>query len=136
MRSYPARLFAAVLALFLLFSGCLLIYQNNREKKYRIDRTENLLQNINLHLYDLIDFRHDSLYENNDHESLQRYIDTFHVDSLSLSFFSPEGEVLFQSRDTLRALLRISTLEKPLHRIRFTALTTSLITKEKMFSLQ
>lgn len=96
--SFSRRLFLSVISLFLVFAGCFLAYQYQREKEYKIDLLDIQLQDYNERLHQTLSHTPDSLWK----ETLEQYLQKYVEDDLRITLVNLQGEVLFDSYDNLQ----------------------------------
>ena len=72
--SFSRRLFLSVISLFLVFAGCFLAYQYQREKEYKVDLLDIQLQDYNERLHQELARIPDSLWNTTLERYLQKYI--------------------------------------------------------------
>jgi Tfp pilus assembly protein PilN len=101
--SHSYQLFYAVLVLFLLFAGCFVLYQQSRERTYRIDLLQSQLQDFNRQVsYSLQD---DSIIhpDRRQQATLKKLIGRQNRNGLRLTLILTDGRVVFDSfNDNLR----------------------------------
>ena len=73
--SYSKKLFLSVISLFLIFAGCFMAYQYQREKEYKIELLDVQLQDCNERLHREICQLPDSLWPQAIEGYIVRYID-------------------------------------------------------------
>lgn len=96
--SFSRRLFLSVISLFLVFAGCFLAYQYQREKEYKIDLLDIQLQDYNERLHQTLSHTPDSLWK----ETLEQYLQKYVEEDLRITLVNLHGEVLFDSYDNLQ----------------------------------
>lgn len=96
--SFSRRLFLSVISLFLVFAGCFLAYQYQREKEYKIDLLDIQLQDYNERLHQTLSHTPDSLWK----ETLEQYLQKYVEEDLRITLVNLQGEVLFDSYDNLQ----------------------------------
>ena len=72
--SLSRKLFLSVISLFLLFAGCFLAYQYQREKRYKIDLLDIQLQDYNECLHQELSQTPDSLWSKALEQYLQKHL--------------------------------------------------------------
>ena len=90
--SFNQRLFLSVVAMFVAFTVCFVLFQYGREKTYKQDMLNLQLQQYNDRIYKLID-REDTLQA----EVIDHYMKMQLPPSLRLTIISPEGQVLYDN---------------------------------------
>ena len=91
--SLSRKLFLSVISLFLLFAGCFLAYQYQREKRYKIDLLDMQLQDYNECLHQELSQAPDSLWN----ETLERYLQNHLNKDLRVTIVDTQGNVLFDN---------------------------------------
>lgn len=91
--SFSRRLFLSVISLFLVFAGCFLAYQYQREKEYKIDLLDIQLQDYNERLHQELAHIPDSLWDRTLEQYLQKYI----KQDLRITVVDVQGDVLYDS---------------------------------------
>lgn len=91
--SFSRRLFLSVISLFLVFAGCFMAYQYQREKEYKIDLLDIQLQDYNERLHQELANTPDSLWD----EALERYLQKYLAQDLRITIVGLNGSVLFDS---------------------------------------
>ena len=85
-------LFFSIISLFLLFAGAFTLYQNRREKTFKIALLNQQLQTYNLSLGEAL------LQMPIDEDSLQNYLLAHPLTSVRITILDPHGFVLFDNR--------------------------------------
>ena len=91
--SYSKKLFLSVISLFLLFVGCFVAYQYQREKEYKIELLDEQLQNCNDRLYQELQVLPDTLWK----QTLENYIVRYINADLRVTVIDHHGTVLFDN---------------------------------------
>ncbi len=91
--SYSKKLFLSVISLFLLFVGCFVAYQYQREKEYKIELLDEQLQNCNDRLYQELQILPDTLWK----QTLENYIVRYINADLRVTVIDHHGTVLFDN---------------------------------------
>lgn len=91
--SFSRKLFLSVISLFLVFAGCFLAYQYQREKEYKIDLLDIQLQDYNERLHQKLAHIPDSLWDRTLEQYLQKYI----KQDLRITVVDVQGDVLYDS---------------------------------------
>lgn len=91
--SVGKRLYISVLAVFLLFAAAFIIFQQAREKQFKIDTLNLKLQDYNVRMYDALHYigRHDEA-------ALDGYFRTHHMPDLRVTLIDRRGRVFFDSQ--------------------------------------
>ena len=91
--SFSRKLFLSVISLFLVFAGCFLAYQYQREKEYKIDLLDIQLQDYNERLHQELTHIPDSLWD----KTLERYLQKYVKQDLRITVVNVQGDVLYDS---------------------------------------
>ena len=91
--SFSRKLFLSVISLFLVFAGCFLAYQYQREKEYKVDLLDIQLQDYNERVHQELSHTPDSLWN----EALEQYLKKYITQDLRVTIVNVHGEVLFDS---------------------------------------
>lgn len=91
--SYSKKLFLSVISLFLVFAGCFIAYQYQREKEYKIEILDIQLQNYNERLHQELSTVPDSLWT----QRLDNYIVRCLNKDLRVTIIDFDGTVLFDN---------------------------------------
>ena len=91
--SFSRKLFLSVISLFLVFAGCFLAYQYQREKEYKIDLLDIQLQDYNERLHQELAHIPDSLWNT----TLERYLQKYIKQDLRITVVDVQGDVLYDS---------------------------------------
>lgn len=89
--SFSRKLFLSVISLFLVFAGCFLAYQYQREKEYKIEILHTQLQDYNERLHEKLDSAAHSK------ELLKTYINQHALKGLRVTVIELDGSVIFDS---------------------------------------
>lgn len=89
--SFSRKLFLSVISLFLVFAGCFLAYQYQREKEYKIEILHTQLQDYNERLHEKLDSAAHSK------ELLKAYISQHALKGLRVTVIGLDGSVIFDS---------------------------------------
>lgn len=89
--SFSRKLFLSVISLFLVFAGCFLAYQYQREKEYKIEILHTQLQDYNERLHEKLDSATHSK------ELLKTYINQHALKGLRVTVIEFDGSVIFDS---------------------------------------
>lgn len=87
------RLYLSVLTLFLLFAVSFIVFQQYREKQYKINTLNLRLQSFNMQLHDAIVFSGKGI----DEASIQRYLKMYNTDGLRVTIIRKDGTVVFDN---------------------------------------
>ena len=91
--SFSRKLFLSVISLFLVFAGCFLAYQYQREKEYKVDLLDIQLQDYNERLHQELARIPDSLWNT----TLERYLQKYIKQDLRITVVNVQGDVLYDS---------------------------------------
>lgn len=94
--SFSRKLFLSVISLFLVFAGCFLAYQYQREKEYKVDLLDIQLQDYNERLHRELSHTADSLWSNALDNYLRKYIEK----DLRITVIGTNGDVLYDSYES------------------------------------
>ena len=87
------RIYISVMAAFALFAVAFMVFQQNREKQYKIDTLNLRLQDYNARMHDWMSYA-----GHTDEQSLDRYVATHAMHQLRVTLISRGGRVLYDSR--------------------------------------
>ena len=87
------RLYFSVLTLFLLFAVSFIVFQQYREKQFKIDTLDLRLQSFNRQLHDAIVFSGKGI----DEVSILRYLKMYNTDGLRVTIIRKDGTVVFDN---------------------------------------
>ncbi|WP_303207172.1 sensor histidine kinase [Bacteroides oleiciplenus] len=94
--SFSRKLFLSVISLFLVFAGCFLAYQYQREKEYKVDLLDIQLQDYNERLHQELSHTPGSLWS----EVLEQYLQKYITQDLRVTIVNIHGDVLFDSYES------------------------------------
>lgn len=86
------RMFWSVLSLFIIFAALFIIFQQTREKEYKIDTLNLRLQDYNVRLNDAI-----SYLGHMDEQTLNDYVAHHRLPHLRVTIVNPKGRVLYDN---------------------------------------
>lgn len=104
--SFSRKLFLSVISLFLVFAGCFLAYQYQREKEYKVELLHSQLQDYNARLHEKIDSLPALQKE------MDKYIGSHSLEDLRVTVIDREGNVLYDSYKQNTSLLE-NHLDRP-----------------------
>ena len=87
------RIYLSVLAAFIVFAVAFIVFQQSREKQYKIDYLNLRLQDYNARMHDWLEYTH-----NTDEQSLDQYVATHALHQLRVTLIDPRGRVVYDSR--------------------------------------
>ncbi len=90
--SVGTRLYASVMAIFLLFAIAFIVFQQVREKQYKIELLNEKLQNYNKQLADAMKYMGKT-----DETTLDSYVKTHSLPNLRVTIIDNEGHVTFDN---------------------------------------
>ena len=85
------RLYLSVLTLFLLFAVSFIVFQQYREKQYKISTMDLRLQSFNKQLHDAIVYMGKGI----DETTIQQYLKKYNTDGLRVTIVREDGKALF-----------------------------------------
>ncbi|MBQ8501908.1 MAG: two-component sensor histidine kinase [Bacteroides sp.] len=91
--SFSRKLFFSVISLFLVFSGCFITYQYQREKEYKVELLNLQLQDYNERLHLELQDLSDSLHK----QHLSHYLLKDREQGLRITLINLDGSVVFDS---------------------------------------
>lgn len=91
--SFSRKLFFSVISLFLVFSGCFITYQYQREKEYKVELLNLQLQDYNERLHLELQDLPDSLHK----QHLSHYLLKDREQGLRITLINLDGSVVFDS---------------------------------------
>lgn len=91
--SFSQKLFISVISLFLVFAGCFIAYQFQREKEYKVELLNTKLQDCNERLERELQIAKDSAWT----EALNHYLRTYVNRDLRVTVIDRKGKVLYDS---------------------------------------
>lgn len=97
--SFSRKLFLSVISLFLVFAGCFLAYQYQREKEYKIELLHSQLQDYNTRLHEKINTLPTLQKE------IDEYIGSHALEDLRVTVIDREGNVWYDSYKKNTSLL-------------------------------
>jgi two-component system, OmpR family, phosphate regulon sensor histidine kinase PhoR len=108
-KSFQNRIFISFFAAFCLFAVAVLIYQYDREKKYRVSRLEDSLDDITVVTHNFIEQNH--LMDSRDFHSIDSLIKILPGKDHRITLVAKDGKVLYDN-----FVGNVSTLENHLNR--------------------
>ena len=91
--SYSTKLFVSVVSLFIIFAGCFIAYQYQREKDYKVELLNLKLQNYNERLHEVLHVLPDSAWN----KALEKYIVKHVNEKLRVTIILKQGKVIFDN---------------------------------------
>lgn len=93
--STGSRFFIVVLAIFLAYAACFILYQLNREREFKIELLNQKLQGNNRHIYEYL-VRHDSIDAGDCFASLDKQLEV-KLPSLRITLIDSTGLVVYDN---------------------------------------
>ena len=90
--SVGTRLYVSIMAIFLLFAIAFIVFQQVREKQYKIELLNEKLQNYNKQLADAMKYMGKA-----DETTLDSYVKTHSLPNLRVTIIDNEGHVTFDN---------------------------------------
>ena len=90
--SVGTRLYLSVLSVFLVFAVAFIVFQQTREKQYKVDTLNLKLQDYNSRMEEYL-----RLFPNRSEAALDRYVKTHYIPSLRVTFVRTDGRVIYDS---------------------------------------
>ena len=90
--SVGTKLYLSVLSVFLVFAVSFIVFQQAREKQFKIDTLNIKLQDYNARMAEYL-----RLFPDHSEEALDRYVKTHHMPNLRVTFVRSDGRVLYDS---------------------------------------
>ena len=87
------RIYFSVLSAFVLFAAAFILFQQNREKQYKIDNLNLRLQDYNLRMHDWM-----QVAQHPNEQALDRYVATHALNELRVTIIDRNGHVLYDNR--------------------------------------
>lgn len=98
--SIGKRIYLSVLSLFLVFAIAFIVFQQYRERQYKVETLTLRLQDCNDQLHDALIFNHDSDMG----DFLRQYLRKGSFRNLRVTVISPSGKVLYDSSTDFRTM--------------------------------
>lgn len=86
------KLYLSVLALFLLYAALFIIFQQSREKDYKIDTLNMRLQDYNTRMEESLQY-----IGKHDENTLKEYVQKHHLQDLRVTLIDKNGKVIFDN---------------------------------------
>ena len=90
--SVGKKLYFSVLSVFLVFAVAFIVFQQAREKQYKVDTLNLKLQDYNSRMEEYL-----RLFPDRSEAALDRYVKTHYMPSLRVTFVRPDGRVVYDS---------------------------------------
>ena len=91
--SVGKKLYFSVLSVFLVFAVAFIVFQQTREKQYKIDTLNLKLQDYNSRMEEYL-----RIFPNRSEDALDRYVKSHYIPSIRVTFVLPDGRVVYDSR--------------------------------------
>lgn len=85
------KLYLTVLSIFLVFAVAFIVFQQRREKEYKIDTLNMRLQDYNQRMYEAI------TYTGNSEKTLSQFVKEHNLPSLRVTIIDEQGHVIFDN---------------------------------------
>ena len=92
--SFSRKLFLSVISLFLVFAGCFIAYQYQREREFKIELLHSQLQDYNTRLYEKVSTLSNLPKEFNE------YVNNHALQDLRVTVINRKGDVIYDSYRT------------------------------------
>lgn len=90
--SVGTKLYMSVLSVFLVFAVAFIVFQQTREKQFKVDTLNLKLQDYNMRMEEYL-----SLFPDRSEEELDRYVKTHYIPHLRVTLISLSGKVIYDS---------------------------------------
>ena len=90
--SVGKKLYFSVLSVFLVFAVSFMVFQQTREKQYKVDTLNLKLQDYNSRMEEYL-----RLFPDRSEDALDRYVKSHYMPSLRVTFVRPDGRVIYDS---------------------------------------
>lgn len=90
--SVGCKLYISIMAVFLLFAVSFIVFQQTREKQYKIEMLNMRLQDYNTRMADAIQYM-----GKRDEQTLSNYVKTHSIPSLRVTLINDQGQVVFDN---------------------------------------
>ena len=134
-RSFRTRIFVSYLVAFILFAVAILLFQYEREKKYRAAQLENTLDNITSFTHNYIEQNH--LLDNHQISKIDSILTLIPLNNERITVINSKGVVLYDSEvddvSTMENHLKRPEVQKSLYSGKGSSIRTSATTGEKYY---
>lgn len=90
--SVGTKLYMSVLSVFLVFAVAFIVFQQTREKQFKVDTLNLKLQDYNLHMDEYL-----RLFPDRSEQALDRYVQSHYILHLRVTLISLNGKVMYDS---------------------------------------
>ena len=90
--SVGCKLYISIMAVFLLFAVSFIVFQQTREKQYKIEMLNMRLQDYNTRMADAIQYM-----GKRDEQTLSNYVKTHSIPNLRVTLINDQGQVVFDN---------------------------------------
>ena len=90
--SFGTKLYLSILTVFLAFAVAFIVFQQNREKQFKIDTLNLKLQDYNSRMEEYL-----RLFNDHSEEALDRYVHSHYMTNLRVTLIRPDGKVVYDS---------------------------------------
>ncbi len=91
--SIGTKLNLGVISVFLLFAASFIVFQHDREKRYRIDILDTRLQDYNEHMAEMLD-----LNKNMSEKNIDAYVKAHYEPDLRVTLINMSGKVIYDNK--------------------------------------
>ncbi len=91
--SVGKKLYLSILSVFLVFAVAFIVFQQEREKQFKIDTLNLKLQDYNSRMEE-----HLRLFPDFSEEALDRYVETHYIQNIRVTLIRANGDVLYDSK--------------------------------------
>lgn len=90
--SFGTKLYLSILTVFLAFAVAFIVFQQNREKQFKIDTLNLKLQDYNSRMEEYL-----RLFNDRSEDALDRYVHGHYMTNLRVTLIRPDGKVVYDS---------------------------------------
>ena len=90
--SVGTKLYMSVLSVFLVFAVAFIVFQQTREKQFKVDTLNLKLQDYNSHMEEYL-----RLFPDRSEQALDRYVQSHYIPHLRVTLISLSGKVMYDS---------------------------------------
>ena len=90
--SVGCKLYISIMAVFLLFAVSFIVFQQTREKQYKIEMLNMRLQDYNTRMANAIQYM-----GKRDEQTLSNYVKTHSIPNLRVTLINDQGQVVFDN---------------------------------------
>jgi hypothetical protein len=91
--SVGKKLYLSILSVFLVFAVAFIVFQQDREKQFKIDTLNLKLQDYNSRMEEYL-----RLFPDFSEEALDRYVETHYIQNIRVTLIRANGDVLYDSK--------------------------------------